>query len=69
MELRRKMQEKHAWRKGVRKGSGMLGRESCAGSSVLRGFKGGDSRRGPREDLNRIFIKFPSVSFQGHGLR
>ena len=37
----------------------------CAGSAVLRAFKGGDFKRDPREGSYWIFISFPGVSFKG----
>ena len=43
-----------------------------AGSFILRGFicslKVGILGDVPEEDLKRIFISVPGVSFQGHGL-
>ena len=45
-------------------GGGEGGRERERDSLHLKGFKGEDFR----EDLNRIFISFIAVSFQGHSL-
>ena len=54
---------------GGGKSMGMLHRKSHNGSSVLRVFQGaGILGEVPGEDLNRLFISFPGVSFRDHGL-
>ena len=53
---KRARQGKHTQRKRVGKGTGMLHRESLPGSSILRAFKGGDFRRGPRGRISVDYL-------------
>ena len=47
----------------------MLACSSGRATLRVKGFQGRDLRGDPRGGLNRIFISFPGVSFQGHGHR